>query len=278
MRDLAMPDLAAPDLACAPPRALCNGVCIDLTNDPRNCGDCGVICIASHGTNPCIGGVCSPQCDATHIACGAPSGGCDTDQTTDTNCGGCAIGCMSPSLCMPSGGQYTCLSCADRGLLQCAGACVDATSDAMNCGGCGQACPGGTCVGGYCKSCSLNALPAVLSAPQIGLLETCAHMKPGATVDVSFRGSWCFNDQTCSAPLWVNFALEVTGATCGTMSPACDLESTMGLCSPPATLTATVPVPANGRIDAQIQMIRCSDCNGDGACGLQTGSYTFTAR
>jgi hypothetical protein len=269
------------DLAtCASPRMVCNGICVDVTSDPMNCGGCNAPCTAKNGTNPCIAGQCSPQCDATHVACGAPSDGCDTDDTTDTNCGACRNGCLSPAVCAPKGGSYTCLGCADRGFVQCAGACFDPTSDAMNCGGCGQTCPGGMCVGGYCKSCSFPSLTASLTHMQIGLHETCPYMKPGATVDVTFvGGGWCFHVQCPGGPgpLWVSYQLDVLDDTCSTQAPHCYADTNTGVCSPPATLTSTVTVPANGTVSTQIEMVRCEVC-GDGSCDLQSGSITFTAR
>lgn len=48
----------AGDWVCAPPCAdplvACNGRCVDLQNDPLNCGTCGKIC----PSNICVGGVC----------------------------------------------------------------------------------------------------------------------------------------------------------------------------------------------------------------------------
>ena len=43
------------------------------------------------------------------------------------------------------------LTCADAGLTDCGGICVDAASDGNNCGGCGVVCgPGSSCASGVC--------------------------------------------------------------------------------------------------------------------------------
>ncbi len=39
---------------CTPPLVACNGQCVDLQNDPLNCGACGKIC----PSNICVAGVC----------------------------------------------------------------------------------------------------------------------------------------------------------------------------------------------------------------------------
>ena len=48
--------------ACSSPRRTCNGVCIDVTTDPQNCGNCGSTCDTGA---QCCGGVCvtTAACD-----------------------------------------------------------------------------------------------------------------------------------------------------------------------------------------------------------------------
>src|SRR6188768_152476 len=53
------------------------------------------------------------------------------------------------------------LTCADAGLIDCGGVCVDTARDGSNCGGCGFACgPGSSCASGVCL---LTAPPADVS-------------------------------------------------------------------------------------------------------------------
>jgi hypothetical protein len=70
--------------ACTPDcgigRACCDGVCVNLTNDPDNCGVCGVRCTGATGY--CDGHCQSPPC--------ALSGGCGTESCCGSSC--CAAG------------------------------------------------------------------------------------------------------------------------------------------------------------------------------------------
>ncbi len=85
--------------------------CLDLANDPDNCGGVAISCPAGqtcvHGL---CGGVASSECglgkwgsfcnlDAgTTFAC-CPSAGCTNIFTDDANCGGCWAACPSGQHC-----------------------------------------------------------------------------------------------------------------------------------------------------------------------------------
>src|SRR5688572_10305050 len=51
---------------CAPGRTACGEMCLDLNNDPANCGGCGQVC----GSGFCQAGICVDP----------PDGGTDADQ------------------------------------------------------------------------------------------------------------------------------------------------------------------------------------------------------
>jgi hypothetical protein len=89
-----------------------DGSCIDLANDPDNCGGCGVHC----NGQACVQGAClGAACNFSNqgIFCGSPG---------DTS-----------SIC-------------------CGTACVDSAIDPANCGMCGHTCPTGmTCQSGRCQ-------------------------------------------------------------------------------------------------------------------------------
>jgi hypothetical protein len=90
-------------------------VCVDLANDPRNCGGCLIAC---PGSETCTAGVCS----GATAACGAGHSGqfCD----------------------LADGPSWLC----------CGGACTNTSTDANNCGECGLPCGGTlTCVDGDCQ-------------------------------------------------------------------------------------------------------------------------------
>ena len=90
--------------------------CVDLANDPKNCGACGSVCPAGM---PCRSGSCA----------GSP----------------CPLPILG-SLCNPDAGGLS------DSFVCCASGCTDITSDPQNCGACSHQCDGGqTCQVGTCQ-------------------------------------------------------------------------------------------------------------------------------
>ncbi len=88
--------------------------CPDLSSDPLNCGDCGVICPSGES---CQNGRCGTS------GCGAANQGFY-----------CNLAVNPTSLC-------------------CGATCLDIASDVQNCGGCGRVClPGQRCLDGGCAN------------------------------------------------------------------------------------------------------------------------------
>jgi hypothetical protein len=57
-------------------------------------GDCATACTNMHGTNTCAGFQCVPTCATGFGDCdGKPENGCETDLTTNDNCGSCTNMC-----------------------------------------------------------------------------------------------------------------------------------------------------------------------------------------
>ena len=147
--------------ACADPATACGDVCVDLRNDPDNCGMCGNACAAANVEHAlCLDGTCSYDTCATGFAdCdGDVANGCEQPTDSDVNnCGGCGV------VCAPDhGGTATCTN-GVCGYTNCAAGFGDCDGDASNgceaslgddnanCGMCGNACGGGTvCAGGVC--------------------------------------------------------------------------------------------------------------------------------
>ena len=74
----------------------CGGTCIDIANDPNNCGGCGLVCPQG---DSCSAGVCiavqAPVADCASQGL-TDCGGVCVDITTDSvNCGGCGIVCAT---------------------------------------------------------------------------------------------------------------------------------------------------------------------------------------
>ncbi len=119
--------------ACScPSERSCGGMgCTDIDSDPFNCGACGTACV---GAERCVSGSC---CAASPEACNGADDDCDGAVDED------GAGCGPGEVCTAG----TC-SCGPGSM--CGGACVDLDSDPSNCGSCGHACSGASCVGGVC--------------------------------------------------------------------------------------------------------------------------------
>jgi hypothetical protein len=76
-----------------------DGCEIDATSDVNNCGGCGVICPTPPNATPtCSGTGCGFTCVAGYADCTAAPG-CETDITTDTDCGSCGNTCGTGTTC-----------------------------------------------------------------------------------------------------------------------------------------------------------------------------------
>jgi len=149
-----IPDGNTCRVACDPGYTDCDGVCVDLSSDPNDCGNCGNVCpTPDNGSATCSGGICGVDCDSGYSECGDE---CVDTQSDLSNCGDCGIICYPPNnaiaTCIGGSCGYNC----DPGYTECGSMiCVDTQSDTYNCGTCGIVCPvpdhgSATCVGGSC--------------------------------------------------------------------------------------------------------------------------------
>ncbi len=178
-----VPSLHSPDFnLCWPgPSAggeCCEAACVDSSQDPDNCGGCGVVC----STGICLSsfggfGALWPLC--------LPAG-----PTND-----CLLSCPAESVCLEGrcingvsqdGDRPFCL--AEDGTIgaYCGpGVCAHLRDDPENCGACGNACgPGQSCVAGSCSGrpgcgngregffCNLDAGPSYACCPSVGCTDT----------------------------------------------------------------------------------------------------------
>ena len=149
--------------SCAP-LTKCNFLCVDVLTNPLHCSACGVACEA--GTT-CQNGACTVAggggCkDGSLTYCGEVAGCVDLN-IDPLHCGGCGVACAAGEICQASActattGAPAQPTCADQGLIDCFGACVNLQTDPSNCGFCGEVCPSGQCGAGTC-------IEAVGSAP-----------------------------------------------------------------------------------------------------------------
>ena len=139
------------DGACTAPKKICAGVCVDVTSDKNNCGDCGKAC---GETATCVSGACGAGgCTKDEVSC--PDGKCANLLTDPDHCGDCDTKCGldssgTPKLCVDAKCTLDCSKKTD-----CGGAtCVDLNTDDSNCGACGHVCTTGSkCAMGTCVAC-----------------------------------------------------------------------------------------------------------------------------
>jgi hypothetical protein len=169
---------------CAPGLTECALRCVDLANDPNNCGACGNVCPPNVS---CVGGVCGGSGDgapgdatlgdgddgsnADGDDTGYPDGpgrdgfggddssenlgdACTPPYDNAQHCGDCFTVCSGINdTCKPVDGGYACMPLCNQSLSECNGQCYDLTSDPNHCGNCNtvcfsQICQNSQCVGG----------------------------------------------------------------------------------------------------------------------------------
>ena len=176
--DVATSDVIKPtEAGCPSPTVKCSGdaqVCVDVTKDPNNCGQCGTVCAGPDAGpeggngNPDAGvpipdggldtgtgwtfplGSCaSSKCQ---LACGGGAQLCTDSlcwdlQNSHEHCGTCTTACATDVEWCTRG------HCCATGTDYCGGACVSTNSDPTNCGVCGNVCPNTApaCVNGTCS-------------------------------------------------------------------------------------------------------------------------------
>ena len=156
---------------CAASYTACDGLCADTATDPEHCGGCLSRCAPGIA---CIGGVCGGGLDGPGD--GAPDGPRDgaldgpgdgppgdggdggdacppPPYVTAAACGACGIVCVAPnSACIIDvNGKPVCAPPCIAPLVECAGKCIDVSSDPRNCGACAKFCPSNICVASKCQ-------------------------------------------------------------------------------------------------------------------------------
>lgn len=135
---------------CSGGRLCCDGDCVSVLTDPRNCGECDNVCVPV-GSSRCVNGECRP-CDGLRVVC---DGQC-VDLTTDpSHCSACNRQCRAREECI--GGNCVCPgeTCPQNGaccpagyhcVREGAGCCPNGFFSCNN----GRCCPAGSTCGGSC--------------------------------------------------------------------------------------------------------------------------------
>lgn len=128
---------------CGPGITACDGVCVDTTTDPENCGMCAKACAAGE---VCVSGTCSLECPGGSTKCGTA---CVDTANDPMNCGMCGKACAAGEVCAAGDCALVC----SGGTTLCGTDCVDTTLDPAHCGGCDMPCdPGEVCANSMCTS------------------------------------------------------------------------------------------------------------------------------
>ena len=175
----------------------------------------------------CGGGACAPCAQGRTCSTGMD---CSTGVCLGGLCGGCTTNADCPAglICDPA--QRQCVSACSAPRINCGGACVDPSTDARNCGVCGNVCASGTaCTNGMCSS-------VVCMAGQTRCANACVNLANdpsncGACGLICAPGQACSNGVCNMAPNTCFDGLRdnaESGVDCGgpTPCPRCPTQQT----------------------------------------------------
>jgi hypothetical protein len=129
-----------------------NPLCVNITTDPKHCGDCATACTL---TNEICAGSCQCPTSLPHKCPEDVPTACVNKATDKKNCGTCGTVCgKTNEQCIDS--QCQCPSTYPTACpTSSPAACINTNTDSKNCGSCGNVCASRlTCVGGECKGCA----------------------------------------------------------------------------------------------------------------------------
>jgi hypothetical protein len=133
-------------VGCAIPLSNCDDQCVNLQNNPRNCGGCSRVCPAGPNSSAiCSMGMCSLACAVGFGNCdGDPTNGCETPLGTPANCSTCGNQCLGAPNAVPTCTMGTCGSICRSGFGNCDGdptnGCESSLATNEHCGSCGTRC------------------------------------------------------------------------------------------------------------------------------------------
>lgn len=115
-----------------------NAFCVDLKNDPLNCGACDRYCDGPQGgAASCENGTCASGCRGGKTEC---QGACVDTSSDRMNCGACGNECQDIGKGAPSCVSGKCTYPCGAGEAMCNSTCTNVLGDSQNCGQCGVDC------------------------------------------------------------------------------------------------------------------------------------------
>jgi hypothetical protein len=287
-------DATSDAAACSSPKTKCGTVCTSTTNDPKNCGKCGVACGANQ---VCNASACSYSCAPPDTLCNAPPEGGTPEASTEAG-GGDSGGAKDGSGAGEGGGAgdgggggndasggTDAASSGDAATGDGGSAapyCANLNTDNGNCGACGRACTGEhTCNGsGQCGlSCGAGQKACVAGDTCIANGTCCSSAdcsvtgevcpQPGGTCQCPGGETVCnpagsqFNSCISSSYCCTNTdCAAVAGATCPQPGQPCQCANGQKACqSTKSCIPTTSCCTAAGEC--------CDDANGK-SCGAST--------
>lgn len=128
-----------------------DGCEMDITLDPRNCGECGHTCAFPNASAACSQATCvKTACNPGYADCdGLETTGCEVDlRSTQEHCGACGNACVRPNASSACVSGTCVLGSCNASYADCNGDGSDGcemnlSTNAANCGACAAACPSG---------------------------------------------------------------------------------------------------------------------------------------
>jgi hypothetical protein len=137
----------APEPPTCPGKMLCAGQCADVSQDAKNCGSCGKVCVAPG--QRCESGSCKPDCPRGFSDC---KGSCVALSVDLANCGACGHACAAGQFCKDAKCTSSCHLLTLGAFTECGESCVDLDSDPGHCGACAHKCRRREqCIAGTCQ-------------------------------------------------------------------------------------------------------------------------------